>query len=316
MYQSESERLWVEKYRPQTIADCILTESQRKTFEGILASGDIPNLLFTGTAGTGKTTVAKALCHQLDSDCIVINGSMNGNIDTLRTTILSFASAVSFSGSRKMVILDEADYLNPSSTMPALRGFMEEFSANCGFILTCNFKNKIIEPLHSRCSLVDFRIPKSEKQAMAAQLLTRLITILDSEKVVYNKKVLMQFMMKHFPDFRRTIGELQQYSIANGEINEGILTKSSEVNITELIKALKAKKYGEVRNWVVQNLDNDPQKIYRKVYDGLWENMEPSSIPQAVLLTADYQYKSAFVADPEINLLAYMTELMAETQWK
>ena len=309
--------VWCQKYRPQTIDDCILPKSLKETFKDFIANGDIPNLLFSGSAGTGKTTVARALCEELGCDYIIINGSESGNIDTLRNDIRNFASGVSFtnSGKRKIVILDEADYLNPSSTQPALRGFIEEFSQNCGFILTCNFKNRIIEPIHSRCSVIDFRFSKQDSPKLALQFLKRTIEILEKENVKYSEKVLVELIMKHFPDFRRILNELQRYSVS-GEIDAGILTNISDKSIKDLMVFLKEKNWKDMRKWVVHNLDSDPSRIFRLIYDGLFGSVKPQSVPKAVLTLADYQYKAAFVADAEINLVACLTELMVELEYK
>ena len=309
--------IWCQKYRPRTIEDCILPRGLKDTFLEFVSNGDIPNLLLSGTAGTGKTTVARALCEELGVDYIIINGSESGNIDTLRNDVRSFASGVSITstGKRKIVILDEADYLNPQSTQPALRGFIEEFSKNCGFIFTCNFKNRIIEPIHSRCSVIDFRFSKKDRPKLAMSLLKRVIEILGKESVKYNEKVLVELITKHFPDFRRVINELQRYSVS-GEIDAGILTTITEQSIKQLMQSLKDKNFKNMRSWVVDNLDDDPSRIYRLVYDGLYGHVKPQSIPQAVLLIGDYQYKAAFVADAEINLVACLTELMKELEYK
>jgi len=307
--------LWVEKYRPNTIADCILPKDIKDTFQAIVDSGELQNLLLSGGAGCGKTTIAKALCNEMGSDWIIINCSEDGNIDTLRTKIRNFASSVSIGGGNKVVILDEFDYANAQSMQPALRGFIEEFANNCRFILTCNFKNRIIEPLHSRCTNIEFRIPNAEKPAMAAGFLDRIEYILNQEGIEYEQRVLAELVMRHFPDFRRVINELQRYSVA-GTIDIGILSRVGSVKINELMDAMKMKKFTDVRKWVVENLDNDQTRIFRKIYDGLYETMEPQSIPRAILVLADYQYKSAFVADQEINLTACLTELMMECEFK
>lgn len=308
------EFLWVEKYRPKTIKDTILPESLKKTFSEIIASGEIPNMLFSGSAGVGKTTVAKALCNELGCDYIMINGSEEGNIDTLRTKIKHFASTVSLQGGHKVVILDEADYLNPQSTQPALRGFIEEFSNNCRFILTCNFKNRIIEPLHSRCSVYDFSIPNGEKPAIGAGIFKRITHILDTEGVSYEQPVLVQLVQRHFPDVRRILNELQRWSVS-GTIDVGILVNLSDENVKSLMGTLKDKNFKRMRQWVVDNMDTEPQAIFRKVYDNMSEYVVPGSIPQVVLILADYQYKNAFVADHELNVVACMTELMASVEW-
>jgi len=309
--------IWSQKYRPRVIEDCILPQSLKNTFLEFVERGDIPNLLLSGTAGVGKTTVARALCEQMGVDYIIINGSESGNIDTLRNDVRNFASGISISstGKRKLVILDEADYLNPQSTQPALRGFIEEFSKNCGFIFTCNFKNRIIEPIHSRCSVIDFRFSKKDRPKLAMGLLKRVIEILDNESVKYNDDVLVELITKYFPDFRRVINELQRYSVS-GEIDAGILTSITEQSIKDLMKHLKEKNFKNMRKWVVENLDDDPSRIYRMIYDGLYGHVKPQSIPQAVILIADYQYKSAFVADLELNLVACLTELMVELEYK
>jgi len=276
-------------------------------------AGNIPNMLLSGGPGIGKTTVAKAMLEELGCDYIIINGSMNGNIDTLRTEIRNFASTVSFSGGRKYVILDEADYLNPSSTQPALRNFMEEYSSNCGFILTCNYKNRLIDPLHSRCSVVDFIIPKEEKPQLAKEFFVRVQNILKQENIQFDTKVVAELLNKHFPDWRRVLNELQRYS-ASGQIDAGILI--ADTNINDLMSAMKAQEFTNVRKWIVDNLDNDPVRIYRKIYDSLYDKIEPATIPHAVVILADYSYKSAFVADQEINLLACLTEIMAQVRFK
>ena len=307
--------LWVEKYRPKTIDDCILPQQIKETFQTFVDQQNVPNLLLTGGPGVGKTSVAKAMLEQLDSDYIVVNGSMSGNIDTLRNDIKTFASSVSFSGGRKYVILDEADYLNAQSTQPALRNFMEEFSKNCGFILTCNFVNRIIEPLHSRCSVIDFSISSEQKDEIMASFFQRVLNILDEEKVEFDKKVIAQLIKKHFPDWRRVLNECQRYSVG-GEIDSGILASFSDVSINDLTKNLKEKNFSEVRKWVNTNLDNDTTLLFRRIYDSLYETLVSSSIPAAVLILAKYQYQVAFVADQEINLLACLTEIMVECQFK
>jgi DNA polymerase III delta prime subunit len=304
-----SEYLWVEKYRPTTIDECILPDSIKKTFKDMVASGELQNLLLSGGAGCGKTTIAKALCSELDAEYIMINCSEDGNIDTLRTKIRNFASTVSMTGQKKIVILDEFDYSNAQSTQPALRGFIEEFSDNCRFILTCNFKNRIISPLHSRCTMIEFRIPNKEKPKLAMNLLERVGEILNKESIPYEEPVLAELINKHFPDFRRIINELQRYSVA-GTIDVGILTELGEIQIKSLVKSMKTKNFKDVRKWVVENLDNDQTQIFRKLYDALNEHLEPASVPQAILIIAEYQYKAAFVADHEINMTACLAELM------
>jgi len=308
--------LWVEKYRPKTISETILSAKLKETFQEFVSKGNIPNMILSGGAGMGKTTVAKAMLEELNCDYIVINGSMNGNIDTLRTEIRNFASSVSFSGGRKYVILDEADYLNAQSTQPALRNFMEEYSKNCGFILTCNFVNRIIEPLHSRCTVVEFKIPKEEKQTMATDFFKRCLSVLDNEDIKYDKKVVAEVIKKFFPDNRRVLNELQRYSVS-GSIDTGILANFENVNIQNLIDAMKAKEFSTVRKWVSQNVDGDSsQSIFRQLYDEINQFVKPNSLPQIVVTLADYQYKSAFVADHEINMMAMLTELMIDSEWK
>ena len=302
------EYLWVEKYRPRKIDSCILSKELKSFFKTIIKKGDIQNMLLSGTAGTGKTTIARALCEELDSDYIVINGSEESGIDVLRTKIKQFASTVSFTGNTKVVILDEADYLNPNSTQPALRGFIEEFSNNCRFIFTCNFKNRIIQPLHSRCTSIDFKIPKDEKPKIAAAFFKRVLDILNQENIPFNEKVVAKVVEKHFPDYRRTLNELQRYS-HSGNIDEGILTNIVEVNANELVESLKEKDWKRMRMWVVNNLDNDPQTLFRMIFDTIMPLT--NQVPQLVLTIADYQYKAAFVSDQEINLVACLTEIMA-----
>ena len=309
------EFIWVEKYRPRTIDDTILPIGLKSTFQQFVDQKNIPNLLLTGRAGIGKTTVARAMLEQLQCDYIIINGSMNGNIDTLRNEIKDFASSLSFSGGRKYVILVEADYLNPNSTQPALRNFMEEYSKNCGFIMTCNFKNKIIEPLHSRCSVVEFKIDKEDKPKMASQFYKRVCSILDQEGVQYDQKAVVEVITKFFPDWRRVLNELQRYS-ATGKIDSGILVNFSEENLKGLVELLKVKNFTEVRKWVAENNDIDQSVFFRKLYDTASQYLKTNSIPQLIITLADYQYKAAFVADHEINILACLTEIMAEGEFK
>jgi len=307
--------LWVEKYRPSTISECVLTDDLKKTFQQFVDDGHIPNLLLSGGAGVGKTTVAKAMLDEIGATYMLINGSEESGIDVLRNKIKNFASTVSMDGNRKFVILDEADYLNPQSTQPALRGFIEEFHKNCGFILTCNFKNRIIEPLHSRCSGVVFNIPNSSKPKLAGEFYKRVQDILLAENVQYQPKVVQELVMKHFPDWRRVLNELQRYS-ASGMIDTGILVNISESNMKELTTHLKAKDFKSIRSWVANNLDNDPSQLYRKIYDTLYDSVQPQTIPHMVMAVADYQYKSAFVADQEINMQAFMIEIMSQVQFK
>ena len=307
--------LWVEKYRPKNIDACVLPKNLKDTFSEFVKDKHIPNLILSGTAGVGKTTIAKAMLDEIGATSMMINGSEESGIDVLRTKIKNFASTVSLEGGRKYIILDEADYLNPQSTQPALRGFMEEFHKNCGFILTCNFKNRLIDPLHSRCSVVDFIIPNSEKPKFASDFFSRVQNILKEENVKFDSKVVAELINKHFPDWRRTLNELQRYS-ASGQIDAGILVNLSEVNINELMVSLKNKEFTNVRKWIVQNLDNDPIRIYRRIYDTLYSSLDSSTIPHAVVILADYSYKSAFVADQEINLLACLSEIMAQCKFK
>jgi DNA polymerase III delta prime subunit len=307
--------LWVERYRPRTIADTILPEELKVTFQKFIDEGNIPNMLFTGRAGIGKTTVARALLEQVNADYIVINSSMHGNIDTLRTDILNFASTVSFSGGRKYVILDEADYLNPNSTQPALRNFMEQYSKNCGFILTCNFKNKLIEPLWSRCSVVDFIIPKEQRSKLAAAFFKRVKEILTREGIEFDSKAVVSIIEKYFPDWRRVINELQRYS-ATGKIDTGILVNLQDDSFKSLVGFLKNKEFTNVRKWVAENSDIDQHLFFRKFYDSSNEYMNSSSVAQLVLLLSKYQYQSAFVADQEINMAACLTEVMVECEFK
>lgn len=314
MEANREQFLWVEKYRPHRIDDCILPDDMKKTFKEFVAQGQIPNMLLCGGAGMGKTTVARALCEELGCDYIIINGSLDRNIDILRNEIRSFASTVSFAGKTKIVILDEADYLNPQSTQPALRGFIEEFSKNCRFIFTCNYKNKIIPALHSRTTVVEFKLAKSDRQRLAAAFFNRVTEILQTEKInCPNPKVQAKLIEKHFPDYRRILNELQRYS-SSGVIDEGILVNLADVNTKDLVDALKEKDFKKMRQWVVNNLDNDPGVIFRKLYDSLTEQVK--TVPQLVLLLADYQYKAAFVADAEINLVACLTEIMAAVEFK
>jgi len=307
--------LWVEQYRPKTVDDCILPQSLKDTFKEFVEQGNVPNVILSGGPGVGKTTIAKAVLDEIGATYMMINGSEESGIDVLRTKIKNFASTVSLEGGRKYLILDEADYLNPQSTQPALRGFMEEFHKNCGFILTCNYKNRLIEPLHSRCSVIDFTIPKSEKPSLASEFMKRMIFILQNENVEYDKKVLVEVIQRHFPDWRRILNELQRYSVS-GRIDAGILVDMAEINIKELMKFMKEKEFTNVRKWVVNNLDMDSVRLYRSIYDSLYTFLDHSTIPHVVIVLAEYQHKSAFSADQEINLLACLTEIMARGKFK
>ena len=309
------EFLWVEKYRPKTIDECILPDGLKETFRAFVAQNNIPNLILSGGAGVGKTTVARAMLDQIDADYIVINGSMNGNIDTLRTEILNFASSVSFTGGRKYVILDEADYLNANSTQPALRNFMEEFSGNCGFILTCNFKNRIIEPLHSRCSVIEFKITKDDLPKLASQFMKRIINVLNTERVSFDKSVIAELISKHVPDWRRVLNELQRYSV-NGSIDTGIFVNIDNDNFKVLIGYLKSKNFNEMRKWVGENSDTDITALFRKLYDISNDVVKSNSIPELVLILAEYQYKAAFLADHEINIVAAFTRIMIDIEFE
>jgi DNA polymerase III delta prime subunit len=316
MLTNSNEFLWVEKYRPQKLDDCILPEGLLKTFKSVVESGEMQNMLLTGTAGLGKTTVARAMCNMLDLDYMIINGSEESGIDVLRTKIRQFASSVSLhSRGPKVIILDEADYLNPSSTQPALRGFIEEFSNNCRFILTCNFKNRVIEPLHSRCAVIEFNTSKKQMASLANAFLKRLEFILKSEGIQYEQAVVAELILRFAPDWRRVLNECQRYSVS-GKIDKGILANLSDANITLLIKALKEKDFKAGRAWVVNNIDSEPAAIFRKIYDNMTEYANPDSIPNIVVILANYQYKDAFVADHELNLVACITELMACAEWK
>ncbi len=313
MHVNPEQFLWVEKYRPRTIKDCILPDHLKMMFQEFVDQDNIPNMLLSGTAGTGKTTIARALCEELGCDYIIINGSEESGIDVLRTKIKDFATTVSLTGKVKVVILDEADYLNPNSTQPALCGFIEEFSNNCRFIFTCNYKNRIISPLHSRTTVVEFKIEKDDKPKIAAKFFKRLADILAKENVEFDQKVVAEVLNKHFPDYRRVLNELQRYS-SSGKIDAGLLVNVSDANMKELMSALKERDFKKMRTWVVNNLDNDPAMIFRKLYDTLMT--EVVQVPQLVLLLADYQYKAAFVADAEINLVACLTEIMAACEFK
>jgi DNA polymerase III delta prime subunit len=317
MIESRDEQfLWVEKYRPQKIDDCILPESLKKTFKDYVAQGELPHFLLCGTAGVGKTTIAKALCNEIGAEYVILNGSdTGGHIDTLRTTIKGFATSVSLTDAKKVIILDEADYLQANSTQPALRNYMEEFSANCRFIFTANYKNRIIEPIHSRCAVIEFKIDSKEKQEIAAAFFKRAITILKQEGVEFDPKVVAELVTKHFPDYRRILNELQRYSVS-GKIDSGILLNMSEESFKSLIKLMKEKDFTEVRKWVAKNSDADTTSLFRELYDTASQNLEPNSVPQLVLVLADYQYKAAFVADHELNIMAALTEIMAQCKFK
>ena len=313
-----AENLWVEKYRPKKIDDCILTIELKETFKQFVNQKELPNLLLSGTAGTGKTTVARALCEELGVDYIIINGSDEGRqIDTLRHKIKNFASTVSLTETarHKVVILDEADYMNPESVQPALRNFIETFYKNCRFIFTCNYKNKILPALHSRCTVIDFTITNGQKVKTATQLMNRLCSILTDENIEFNKKVIAELIQKHFPDFRRTINELQRYSV-RGKIDSGILFSITEADTKQLVAILKEKRFNDMRKWVINNLEKEPSSLFSSVYEILYKHLQPQSIPQAVLVIAGYQYKSAFVADQEINMVACLTEVMANCKFK
>ena len=305
--------LWTEKYRPQSVGDCILPERLKKPFQEYVNQKQIPNLLLSGGAGVGKTTVAKAMCNQIDADYIMINGSDESGIDVFRTKIKDFASSMSFTGGRKVIIIDEADYLS-ANAQAAFRNAIEEFAVNCSFIFTCNFKNKIIEPLHSRCAVIEFGLKASEKSSMAGQFFKRIQTILATEEITYETPVVAELIKKHFPDFRRVINELQRFS-KFGNIDTGVLSQIVDVSLNDIIKFIKDKDFGAIRKWVASN-DVDPASLYRKLYDNLYEVLKPQSIPQAVVILADYQYKQAFVADQEINLVACLTELMVSLEFK
>ena len=305
--------LWTEKYRPKTIEECILPDRLKQPFQEYVNQKQIPNLLLAGSAGVGKTTVAKALCQEIGCDYMVINGSDESGIDTFRTKIKNYASSMSLSGGRKVIIIDEADYLNPNSTQPALRNAIEEFAVNCSFIFTCNYKTRIIEPLHSRCAVIDFALKGNEKTQMASQFFKRIQSVLQSEKVDYEDKVIAELVKKHFPDFRRVMNELQRYS-QFGKIDTGILAQIGNVQLNEIVKHLKDKDFGAIRKWVATS-DMDTNTVFRQLYDSLYDLLKPNSIPQAVIILADYQYKQAFVADSEINLVACLTELMVSCEF-
>ena len=312
---NSGEFLWCEEYRPKKIDDCILPEELKSTFKQIVDTGEIPNMLLSGTSGLGKTTVAKALCHELNLDFILINSSEDSGIDVLRNRIRQFASSISLDGQYKVVILDEADYLNPQSTQPALRAFIEEFSKNCRFIFTCNFRNKIIEPLQSRCAVIEFNTTKKHLAGLAAKFHSRLKNILDEKGIKYDERLLAEFIMLHAPDWRRVINEAQRYS-TGGELSAAGLVGMSSQQIDGLVGFLKEKNFKSMRGWVAQNPDIDSSTLFRKLYDGAYDFLEPMAIPQLVLILADYQHKAAFVADKELNIVACLTEIMGSLKFK
>jgi DNA polymerase III delta prime subunit len=316
MDNREDQYLWVEKYRPQKIDDCVLPESIKKTFREYVESGNIPNFLFSGGAGVGKTTIAKALCNEIGAEYIILNGSDEGRqIETVRLKIKQFASTVSLTDAKKVIIMDEADYMNPDSVQPALRAFIEEFSNNCRFIFTCNFKHKIIAPLHSRCSVIDFKIDAAEKPKVASNFYRRVVEILNNENITFDQKVVAELVTKHFPDFRRILNELQRYSVS-GTIDSGILINMGEESFKELLKYMKDKNFTEVRKWVTKNSEGDSSALFREFYDKALTIVEPAGVPTLVVTLGDYQYKAAFVADQEINIMAALTELMAHCKFK
>ena len=310
------EFLWVEKYRPKTIEETILPNELKTTFQQFVTDGNIPNLILSGSAGVGKTTVARAMLEEVGADYIVINGSNEGRlIDTLRNEILNFASSVSLRGGRKYVILDEADYINAQTVQPALRNFMEEFSRNCGFILTCNYKNRIIDPLHSRCSVVDFKISKKDMAKLAMQFMKRVAIILETESITYDKAVVAEVIQKHFPDWRRVLNELQRYS-GTGKIDSGILANLEEASFKQLVTYLQDKNFTNIRKWVGESLDGDQTTLFRNLYDNAHEFLSKEGEAQLILLLGRYQYQAAFVADPEINVMALLTEIMMDVEFK
>lgn len=309
-----NESLWVEKFRPKTIADCILPEEYKKTFQGYVDRQEIPHLILCGSAGVGKTTVAKALCEEVGCDYMMINGSDESGIDTFRMKIKNYASSMSLTGAKKVIIIDEADYLNPNSTQPAMRAAMEEFAHNCTFIMTCNYKNRIIEPLHSRCAVIEFKLRSEDKPKMASLFFKRVVGILKNEGVESDNAVVAEVIKKYFPDNRRILNELQRYSVS-GKIDAGILSSVADVSLAGLVKALKDQNFSEMRKWVAENGNDDPVRLYRKIYDSLYDVMDKSTIPNAVVILARYQYQAAFCADQELNLTAGLTEMMCECKF-
>ena len=307
--------LWAEQYRPRDIESCVLPKTLKSSLQSFVDKETLPNLIFSGGPGVGKTTAARAMLEQIGSTYMFINGSEESGIDVLRTKIKNFASTVSLEGGKKYLILDEADYLNPQSTQPALRGFIEEFHKNCGFILTCNYKNRIIPALQSRCSVIDFVIPNAEKAKLAQQFFKRVMEILNENEIQFNEKVVAELINNHFPDWRKVLNELQRYSVS-GEIDAGILVNLGDKNIKDLMAMMKKKEFTNVRKWVVDNLDNDSDKLFRSIYDNLYEFIDPSSIPHVVVALGEYQYKAAFVADLEINMMACLTEIMGRVKFK
>jgi len=315
MEHNDREFLWVEKYRPKTVADCVLPKAIQETFDGFVQQGNLPNVLFVGTPGVGKTTLARALCDQMSIDYIIINGSEESGIDMLRTKVRDYATTSSLTGGRKMIIVDEADFLNPQSTQPALRGAIEEFSSNCGFILTANYQSKILPAIQSRCRPIVFSIPRSERAVLAKEFMIRATNILEEEEIVFNKRVIAELITKHFPDFRSILNEMQAYSSC-GKIDEGILVRLNETDIKMLMSSLKDKNFKVMRKWVVDNLDNDPTTLFRTIYDALYLYLEKQSIPQAILCLAQYQFQAAHVADQEINTVACFLEIMSSCVFK
>ena len=315
MNTNQEEILWCQRYRPRKVSDTILPEKMKSTFQKFVNDKNIPNLLLSGSPGTGKTTIAIAMLEELECDYIMINGSLNGGIDTLRYEIQNFASSVSFTGRRKYVIIDEADYLNVNSIQPALRSFMEEYSTNCGFIFTCNFKNRIIAPLRSRFSEIDFNIENTEKPKLAFQFYKRVISILNTENIKHDQKVIAKVIEKHFPDFRRVLNELQSYA-ASGNIDEGIFVNIKQESLDILFTFLKEKKFTDMRKWCADNSDQDANDLFRKIYDMASDKVEMKSLPGFIVTLAEYMYKHNFVADPEINLVAFLTEIMMEATYK